>query len=882
MAGQKFVTFDKQLKDALKRYDDPVRLAAESPLATAYFLGVAAPQDTTTNWGELLRQALLRAANSLWGETPPLHRAEVETAWAEILADPSTSRYSYLVLELRYFQQFFRPRSLQQIWEEFLQQSRAEFYRDVDRAVVELGEALLRTLRPAARVEPPPAMEQLVGREQLLTRMEEALLSGHSVALSGVAGAGKSSVAAALAARWPMPARFWFTVRAELNDRLYQLLYALGAFLHQNGAIGLWRALAANQGRLDDPALLFTLARRDLESLAEKRPLLVLDEVDLWDEDGDGITQVREFVAGIQDVASVLLVGQRVEHPAQVHLVAESLTAQGVAQLLAENGVPVSSDDAARLYADTGGNPRLLWLCIDLLRQGDSVDVVLAGDDGRARPFESFFARLWQRLDGDARALLNALAVYPTYAPADPWPAPLLSQLHSRHLLTTDGRGGVALLPGIRNALARAMSAEQREELHRAAAAVHATRAEYTLAAYHLHRGAQPELAVQLWFPQRTMEIARGQAATAAAIFHDISRDRLNKATQRLLEVIRAELYQLTGNLQAGLEALPDADDAAGADELALDVARLRGDFLDALGMPEQALTTYAHALTATANLQARMVDLHARRALVYVRQRQMADAWRAAHQARYQAEQLQGLVLEQQGDIDAAEVHYLAALEIAEASGDDNARAETNRCLCNIYGRRGELAIALRHANDAIGHYERVGNLVNAALVRSNLAAAYLDVGQYADVLVTAQPAFEFFQEHGFSHRLAGTACNLAEAHFELGDLDAAQRYAERALHEEEPLAIPYAAYTLALVFHARGETALGMRWLEQCRAMAQTNEDIFIEAYAWMKSAEFLDGDDGAAAPFTRGEAAARAQSLFQRQGMDAMAAQAAQLLA
>jgi hypothetical protein len=151
MAGQKFVTFDKQLKDALKRLGDPARLAAESPLATAYFLGVTAPQDKTTSWGELLRQALLRAAHSLWGETPPRHREEVEAAWAEILADPSTSRYSYLVLELRYFQQFFRPRSLQQIWEEFLQQSRAEFYRDVDRAVVELGEALLRTCaRPRA------------------------------------------------------------------------------------------------------------------------------------------------------------------------------------------------------------------------------------------------------------------------------------------------------------------------------------------------------------------------------------------------------------------------------------------------------------------------------------------------------------------------------------------------------------------------------------------------------------------------------------------------------------------------------------------------------------------------------------------------------------
>ena len=880
MAKTEFATFDKQLKDALKRYDDPARLDAESPLATAYFLGVTAHDETPAHWGELLRQMLLQAAHTLWGETPPRRRDEIEAAWSEIIAAPGTPRYSYLVLELRYFRQFFRPRSLQQIWDEFLQQSRAEFYRDVDQAVTDLGDALLRLLRPGARVEPPPVTEPLVGRTELLQRIAAALTAGNSVALSGAAGAGKSSVAAVVADRWPSPVRFWFTVRAELNDRLYQLLYALGAFLHQHGAGSLWRALVANQGRLEDPALLLTLASRDLRDLHDQRPLLILDEVDLWADDSDDATQVHAFVAGLQEAASVLLVGQRVEQAAHVHLVLDALTPDDTQALLLRNGLALSPAEQTRLHSETGGNPRLLWLCLDLLRQGDALDDILSGEGTHARPFESYLNRLRQRLDDAGRTLLNALAVYPGYAPVDPWPAVQLAQLRTRHLLTLDGRGGVALLPGVRNVVLRSLSAEQREELHQAAAAVHAARAEYTLAAFHLHHGARPEPAVKLWFPRRATEIAQGQAATAATIFHNISRARLSKPTQRLLEVIRAELFHLSGNLQAGLDALPAADSADTVDELALDVARLRGDFLDALGRPEEALATYTGALGAAVELHARMVDLHRRKGMVHVRQRQLAAAWRTAHQARYQAEHLHGLILEQQGDMAAAEQHYAAALELATTAGDDDARAEANRCLCNLHGRRGELAVACRHADDAIAHYERTGNLVQTALVRSNLAAAYLDVGQHEAVLTTALPAFEFFYEHGFTHRWAGTACNLAEAHFELGNWEAAEHYADLALRAEEPLAIPYAAYTLALVQQARGNAAAGMRWLDLCRSMAQSNEDIFIEAYAWLKTAELLDAD-GRAAPAQRAEAAGRAQTLFQRQGMDALAAQAAQWL-
>ncbi|MCB9138494.1 MAG: ATP-binding protein [Caldilineaceae bacterium] len=876
MAKSKAITFDKELKNALKYMRDPERLANESALATAYFLGHADARAGEPHWGHLLQRQLQQAAHSLWGDSPPRNREEVEAAWPDILAAPDSDRYSYLVLELRYFQEFFHPRSLQQIWEEFLQQSRAEFYRDIDRAVETLADALLTLLRPGARLEPLPSVQALVGRTELLQRIEEALLAGDSAAVSGVSGAGKSSLAARVAARWETPAVFWYTVRSDLTDRLYSLLYALGAFFHQHGADALWRALAAGAGRLDDVAVLYALAQRDLADLADARPLLIFDEADLWTADAPETVRIAEFLGALQSRVSMLFVGQQVNVAAGRHFMVDILPPGAAYELFAVNGIELSLEEGERLYQETGGNPRLLWLCINLLKAGETLGSILSVNADRAGAFEAYLALLWRRLDENERHVLHALAVYPAEAPRDIWPAHILDGLHARHLVRYDRAGGMTLLPGVRAAFLRTLSAEQREEFHRQAAVRYAERAETTLAAYHFHHGARPDLAVALWFPQRQREIARGQAATAASVFHNISCERLKKKEQQALKLIRAELHQLVGQATAGLTALADLREEAEENELLAAARQLEGDFLDALGSPDDALSAYTDGLAMLARLEQHAAEFYVRRGMVHVRQRRLAEAWRSAQEARFQAEYLQGLVYEQQGELTAAEIAYHTALEIASTLDFEQGLAKTHRSLCNIYGRRGEAGRAYQHAADAMTLYERMGDLVNVALVQSNLAATYLDVGEFTEVLAVGGVAFEFFQQHGYSHRLAGTACNLAEAHYELGELDKARAMADLALRQEEPLAAPYALYTLALVARARGETDMCLTLLADCRREAQANEDIFVEAYAWSKTAEVLAESDAASeSGDERLAAAEQARKLFQRLGMEDMAA-------
>lgn len=883
-------SYEQQLKQALKYFDDAERLTSESPLATAYFLSGSSHAPATTagsppNWGAVLQQALLAASARLWGEQPPRNRHEIEAVWNEILTAPGEARYDYLVLELRYFRRFFRPRSLQQIWEEFLQQSRAEFYRDVDRAVERLGSALLHVLRPGARLEAVPAASSLVGRTGLLQQAVQTLGAGKSIALSGPSGAGKTSLAATIAAQWPTETVFWFTVRPELTDRLYDLLFALGSFLHRHSADLLWRTLVAGQGKIDEPALLLNLAVSDLKSLADRQPLLILDEVDLWDDPDDVNRAVHEFVVGLRRAAPLLMVGQRVDLGADLHATVGDFDVATATRLLARNGLDLEAPDVVKLHEVTGGNPRLLWLCVDLIKQGEPLEELLQEDaTGRLRPFTGFFNLLWLRLDEDERRLLHALSAFALPAPSDPWPDEVLARLHARHLVTYDTQGGVALLPSIRTALLRALSAEQREEMHRQAAVIYAARAEYTLAAFHLQQADEPATAIAVWFPHREQEIGRGQGATASAIFRNVSGARLKKKEHRTLQIIRAQLHQLSGEFQAGLDALADGRwDEDEPDALTLDARRLQGEFYDALGRPDDALRSYAQGLGATASLLEQQVDFHALRGMVHLRQREMDDADTAARRARYQAEQLQGLVDEGRGDLDQAEAHYLHALDLATQLGDSAGAAESNRCLSNLYGRRGELEPALAYANTAIETYRQIGDLVRVALIQSNMAANYLDAGRHTDVLAVGEPALAFYREIGHPHGLAATACNLAEAHFELGNHAEAEEYAQLAVGQEEPLAFPYAAYTLALVREAAGQADAALDLLRLGRESAQQNSDLFIEAYLWLKTAEILVGRPGMKPPAADGgrEAAATARTLFHRLGIESMTAAADELL-
>ncbi|MCA9870446.1 MAG: hypothetical protein KC487_08745, partial [Anaerolineae bacterium] len=247
-------SFSEHLKQALQLIDQPAQLGSQSPLAAPYFLGEALRDvDATPEArGQALRAAIDRCLATMWGgPLPDDGREMLDTALGD---EDQGGRYDCLILELNYLNQRYRPvpRNQAAIYHDILHISRPTHDRHLRNAIANLATLLLQQLRPAVRPEQPIAPPALIGRDRLQRQVLDDLQAGKAISLTGPGGIGKTSLAAALADDWISPAVFWYTFRPTFNDQLESLLFALGYFLHSQGASALWHQLVADGGRIKD------------------------------------------------------------------------------------------------------------------------------------------------------------------------------------------------------------------------------------------------------------------------------------------------------------------------------------------------------------------------------------------------------------------------------------------------------------------------------------------------------------------------------------------------------------------------------------------------------------------------------------------------------
>ena len=215
--------------------------------------------------------------------------------------------------------------------------------------------------------------------------------------------------------------------------------------------------------------------------------------------------------------------------------------------------------------------------------------------------------RPWGELSDDERRLLSSLSVYRSPAPQDIWlnQEATLEQLIRWRIVLTDGVGGLSLLPTIRDLIygdRQRFPVETRELCHFDAAYIRASRGEYTPAAYHFFQAGEAGKMVQVWYPQRQLEIERGQGSAALNLFEQVSARSLPKKEQEALALMRAELYALTGETRQGLETINSVRWPAVAD-VTVQARLLQGDFLNAMGQPYRAIERYEQGMAVISRL---------------------------------------------------------------------------------------------------------------------------------------------------------------------------------------------------------------------------------------------------------------------------------------
>lgn len=845
-------TFTKQLKLALQELDDLEKLGATSPLAAPYFLGAALPATqngaSAADRGAVLRRELHSAALRLWGETPPRHRDEFLAALATVRQSPGSTRYAYAVLELRVFQSLLKPRKLADIWEraDLLPGSRTEHYRDFDEAVAQLGSALLQQLRPTFRLEQPAVVEQLVGYQQNQAACFQALQQGKTVILTGSGGMGKSTLAATLVTTFAQAgataATFWYTIRPTLNDQLASLLFSLGYFLHQLGASQLWSLLVAGGDAAKDPHLATGLAQADLAQLQERgiRPLLCIDELDVLlprdaEPAAEAHMQLLAFLDSLRRRVALLFVSQRPVLDGDLYQELTGLPPFQIGELLQRAAITATSAEVEQLYAYTQGNPRLLVLCLALHEPAETIGETLLRLP-QATALQPLLHRLWPRLTTGERRLLQQLSVFRTVAPDDGWQDDELhlQSLRQRRLLSHDGRGGVQLLPALRTLIYNQLSPDLKQTLHQQAAAIRQLRGEYTAAAYHYSQAGEEAAAITLWYTQRASEVRRGQASAAMNIFRDMRTQHLTAPLRQALLEIRSELRLLNGEIASGLAEL-EAQDWGKVSESGVRLHALQGDFLETLGYPDAAVTTYQAGINVATRLLNQIVALHRRQGTVQIRQRELTQAWRAARLAQLETHHLVGVLHKEEGRYTDAYLAYQSALALAESLHHDEGLARTHRHLANLCSRQQKFTEAINHAQAALHYYEQIGDRLNEEIMRSTLSAIYIDSGNFQEAIAPAQRALPFLKSIKATHVAANTAVNLAEAYCALGDCANATRYAQEVLDQEERHAYPYALYTMGKVKRAEGNDSAAQTYFHNAATVAHSNGDCFMEAYAW-----------------------------------------------
>ncbi|MFZ1396160.1 MAG: tetratricopeptide repeat protein [Candidatus Promineifilaceae bacterium] len=848
--------FHDQLRLALNSFDQPAWLGEESPLAAPYFLGdmlqTVADGATAVGRGQVLQKILKQAADTLWPHNRlPHSRDELEAMVAEERRDQGNkgSGYIYLLLDLRYFRTYFRPLDYpkaghEQDIIEYLGVGRSPYFRHLKAAREALADALLSQLHPTYRLERPfLPPTHLLGRDPLMQTATRTLQNGQTVFLTGMGGMGKTAVAATIASHWPHET-FWFTIRPTFNDDLGSLLFSLGQFLHQQGASRLWLQLVADGGKVEKPNLALAQLRADLHHLAATPPLFCIDEVDLLQQDTDiirlGHLRLREFLAGLSQSVPLLLVGQQAILPADLEVRVTGLTAVQVTELLAAANLTGSLAEIDQLTTYTGGNPRFLHLCV-ALHDGQQSLTELMQRLPQVPSLRALLVRLRQRLSPDERGLLAQLAVFRSPAPQDAWPdksaQAALAALRQRQIVQEDGVGGVALLPVIRDLVLEDwqwLPTEQREQCHLAAANIRAMRGEYTAAAYHFVQAGEGDTAVHIWFPHRQQEIQRGQASAALIVFEQLSPKRLDEDEREALILLRAQLYRLTGQPEEGLAAIQTTRWHK-ASEMAVQAQELKGGFLNALGYPQQAAESLQQGKEIIQRLLRQLVRFRYQQTQHHLQRRAMTEAWREAQLVQYEAEHLQGMVREEQGNYDEAYLHYQRALALAKSVQYESGIAQINRELAAILGRQGRVAEAVPHAEEAIGYFARIGDRMGQEMVRNALAVAHIQAGQFAEAIGVAELSLPFFEEAGMPFWTAVTAANLAEAHYEMGNLPQARALAHKVLQTEEAHAYPYAQFTLGLVAQAEGVLETAVAHFTESRNQAQSNDDTYMAAYAW-----------------------------------------------
>jgi tetratricopeptide (TPR) repeat protein/transcriptional regulator with XRE-family HTH domain len=776
-------------------------------------------------------------------------------------------------------------------------------------------EEIIETVEDLGALEDVPALPaQYVVRQDDLAQLRRQLDLHRCVTLVGMAGAGKSTLAAVLARDYEHPA-FWLTLTTGVTASVDAIARQIALFLFAHGQVRLEPLL---RERRDVPMSLAQKISLIGAGLQEQPALLCFDDAHLVGNDEVVMQLLRHLTAATP--AHVLFISrEEIPLPNVAALRLDGLRFATAQALMISLGADLDVKLADRLWRKTGGSPMLIRLAIGQLR--GHAEKFIAHLEQQPQVATYLLDTMLHHLSTHAARLAALLAVF--RQPIDLFDETLIeaiqaidgefdqrravAELQRRHLI--DQPHEAALHPLIHDHLYESLVSDlpRRKRLHRLAGQWSETRGEIVEAAYHYFRAGRLKQAVDVIADQGSLLFARGQGVAAAALIEDLlahvrQRDPQPDLLRRLL-MTHGDLLAFTARAKAGEASLEQAAVLARAADhrVRAEINVVLGRVRTRHGLVNEALELFDASL---AELPRDDVWLRVR-LLTYsiaplARLARVADAERVAAEALALTDQIAPLSPQYAGELQAR-IYYdwgLAkrsgrkpaeavecwqrALELAQQAQLHNV---INGALGNLGGMafdRGEMVEALHRWQEAAQNALLIGDSHSASIFLQNMAMIYRLRDETRAAFATLDEAVALAQQMGDSAWVANAENLRATLLLDEGKSEEALRLietmAERTQKYSDARLIANVLDKLAMAQLACGQVTEAQATLCQAFESPQVKNDIEYQLRfnVTLAVARLMQGEfDSAAELISPSVPNAPARTLFERDLVRAMLA-------
>jgi ATP/maltotriose-dependent transcriptional regulator MalT/predicted Ser/Thr protein kinase len=727
-------------------------------------------------------------------------------------------------------------------------------------------------------IETIPAISHFIGREKELANYRARLQRDGFIVITGMAGAGKTTLGAKLAHEVAKDAKhiFWYTFDQIEQSTVDALLWALGAFFESHGDHNLWRYLN-NEPESQKPLDRMVRMNLLLAGLTANNYVLCFDDLQLVErvpEIAYVFKMMRQRLTdrGESTASRVILLGRQVSRELESFVTAplSGFDYEDAAAFVMEQPVHLPAAIVRRLWERTEGNAKLLELSVSaidpLAGEAAAVDRFVEAMSRKGDVRDYLMSNIYGALRDDEKLIMGALSVFPNSIEREAAQNILeaenidevvtrIDALIARHLLDESDHDQIHCHGLVRDYCYHVLSRADKDRFHLGAAEYFEAQQNYLAAAHHYFEKRDYARAIDLLATHSSIIINSGGAGGLLAQLSEFQKKFLSSDHWVALCKTTGSVRQIRGEYQAAIEAywaalaepIGEKDRSEILRSIALTYLQA-GDYDRSIDYATQSFN-----IDQKLNNRRGMIDYYFTLGGAEHKQGHLDQAAEQyAHCEQLIAEQPNdllearvkmplGIIAWQRKNLQLARDNFEHCRRIYHAHGD---RAAESRAIGNlglVYGELNEIDQQLVCYRQAIEILEELGDVDGLQYGFNNLGYLYYTLHDYRQSIHYYDRLRQLAKDIGQKRMLCLAYAGLADAYLAEGDLYRASEYTSNAQVVGEELGLGREA---GVAERAAGDVWLKLGDLERARAAYERGIPMLEEANEFEELAKARQG--------------------------------------